>query len=195
MFVFVYNDVFSLIRPIIKLWLNNPVYIISWRIVITLSESEKEMIRTTHTMLMIINVIIKHHKNTTNSRVLHDTESKSSFFVLLSKNIIIKRCLLSYEFLFWALAPVSAYSSVLNMAFFLVMHAWWSMLFLGYSFGQRHYRLSLSFLFVLSSQVNISRSSYRDAAIESTTIHSATSLQRNRFLSSLLLIFFDSLQM
>lgn len=53
-----------------------------------------------HTMLMIINVIIKHHKNTTNSRVLHDTESKSSFFVLLSMNIIIKRCLLSYEFLF-----------------------------------------------------------------------------------------------
>lgn len=116
---------------------------------------------------------------------MHDTESKSSFFVLLSKNII-KRCLLSYEFLFWALAPVSAYSSVLNMAFFLEML---SMLFLGYSFGQRHYRLSLSFLFVLSSQVNTSRSSYRDAAIESTTIHSATSLQRNRFLSSLLLIF------
>lgn len=93
---------------------------------------------------------------------------------------------MSYEFLFWALAPVSAYSSVLNMAFFLEML---SMLLLGYSFGQRHYRLSLSFLFVLSSQVNTSRSSYRDAAIESTTIHSATSLQRNRFLSFLLLIF------
>lgn len=105
----------------------------------------------THTMLMIINVIIKHHKNTTNSRVLHDTESKSSFFVLLSKNIIIKRCLLSYEFLFWALAPVSAYSSVLNMAFFLEML---SMLFLGYSFGQRHYRLSLSFLSVFLQRCN-----------------------------------------
>lgn len=83
-------------------------------------------------MLMIINVIIKYYKNIINSRVLYDMEFKSFFFVLFLKNIIIKWCLLSYEFLFWVLVLVSVYFFVFNMVFFLEMLF---MFFFGYSFG------------------------------------------------------------
>lgn len=69
-------------------------------------------------MLMIINVIIKYYKNIINSRVLYDMEFKSFFFVLFLMNIIIKWCLLSYEFLFWVLVLVSVYFFVFNMVFF-----------------------------------------------------------------------------